>query len=77
MIGRPPTSTLFPYTTLFRSPELRIASLAMDGELLELARADARAMVDADPCLDAPHHAPLADEARRRFGKAWEWVSAG
>ena len=58
-------------------PELRIASLAMDGELLELARADARAMVDADPCLDAPHHAPLADEARRRFGKAWEWVSAG
>src|SRR3712207_7261332 len=29
MIRRPPRSTLFPYTTLFRSPEL----VALDGEL--------------------------------------------
>src|SRR3712207_8471399 len=27
MIRRPPRSTLFPYTTLFRSPQLTIASL--------------------------------------------------
>src|SRR5688572_32670320 len=28
MIRRPPRSTLFPYTTLFRSPELRRARMA-------------------------------------------------
>src|SRR5437588_3092988 len=30
MIRRPPRSTLFPYTTLFRSKERRIAGLAVD-----------------------------------------------
>src|SRR5438132_6927622 len=28
MIRRPPRSTLFPYTTLFRSPPLRVAGVA-------------------------------------------------
>src|SRR3712207_8304660 len=31
MIRRPPRSTLFPYTTLFRSQEAQIARLASDG----------------------------------------------
>src|SRR2546430_12056051 len=31
MIRRPPRSTLFPYTTLFRSPELRRAYSVLDG----------------------------------------------
>src|SRR3712207_7965659 len=32
MIRRPPRSTLFPYTTLFRSPETRLAAI-VDPEL--------------------------------------------
>src|SRR2546428_6705152 len=33
MIRRPPRSTLFPYTTLFRSDHLLAAHLALDGGL--------------------------------------------
>src|SRR2546430_8692073 len=36
MIRRPPRSTLFPYTTLFRSPALKDG----DAEHLEIARSD-------------------------------------
>src|SRR3712207_7521280 len=35
MIRRPPRSTLFPYTTLFRSVELRVLALHLDGLLEE------------------------------------------
>src|SRR2546430_11913769 len=41
MIRRPPRSTLFPYTTLFRSPVLHLAAARRDGP-----RADGK---DADP----------------------------
>src|SRR2546429_9948968 len=34
MIRRPPRSTLFPYTTLFRSPEARAAAADRAGSLL-------------------------------------------
>src|SRR2546429_4869665 len=43
MIRRPPRSTLFPYTTLFRSPavqhepEVRAHALAHGGQLLQVA----------------------------------------
>src|SRR5690349_23493563 len=47
MIRRPPTSTLFPYTTLFRSPEhrkalrsLRFGDLLHPGQRTALGRAD-------------------------------------
>src|SRR5690242_21115907 len=33
MIRRPPRSTLFPYTTLFRSPVLQLANLVADRRL--------------------------------------------
>ena len=33
MIRRPPRSTLFPYTTLFRSPPLKIIALTADNKL--------------------------------------------
>src|SRR5438874_9664841 len=33
MIRRPPRSTLFPYTTLFRSPEKVVAARALVGEV--------------------------------------------
>ena len=58
-------------------PELRLASLIGDLDLLEAARADAAALVEADPRLEAPQHAPLAEELRSRFSAEWEWVSSG
>lgn len=58
-------------------PELRLASLAHDADLLDAARADALAMVEADPHLRDPRHAPLLAAARKTFGREWKWVSAG
>ncbi|MCL2504504.1 MAG: ATP-dependent DNA helicase RecG [Coriobacteriia bacterium] len=58
-------------------PDFRIASLAEDIGLIELARKDAGALIERDPELDDPLHAPLLYELRRMFAEAWEWVSAG
>ncbi len=58
-------------------PDLRLASLIDDLDLVELARKDAYALVAADPHLSAPEHGPLLREVRRTFTAAWEWVSAG
>jgi len=58
-------------------PELRLASLVNDRDLLDIARSDAAALVLADPHLERPEHGPLADEVKRRFGAAWTWVSSG
>lgn len=58
-------------------PELRIASILLDSDILELARDDARTLVEHDPHLSAPLHIPLLVEVKRRFGKAWSWVSSG
>src|SRR5436190_15959649 len=58
MIRRPPRSTLFPYTTLFRSigPRLAQAALAgsIDGQLVEISRpierdAQVRILTSKDP----------------------------
>src|SRR2546427_3945164 len=37
MIRRPPRSTLFPYTTLFRSPNLSVPEAHANGDLLLVA----------------------------------------
>jgi ATP-dependent DNA helicase RecG len=58
-------------------PGLRLASLATDQDLIEIARDDARAIIAEDPELVGPTHRPLADDVRRRVGAMWEWVSAG
>ncbi len=58
-------------------PELRLASVTRDADLLSQAREDARAIVESDPSLEHPEHGPLLREVRRRFAEAWEWVSAG
>jgi ATP-dependent DNA helicase RecG len=58
-------------------PELRLASVVRDRDLLTLARDDAFAIVAADPTLSAPEHGPLLRAARARFAETWEWVSAG
>lgn len=58
-------------------PELKLASVLSDMELIEAARADAFMLVSADPHLAFPEHAPLMREVRRTFDTAWEWVSSG
>src|SRR3712207_7232999 len=57
MIRRPPRSTLFPYTTLFRSVLLHVLA-QRDGELVE--RPDERA--DAGRARGALRHRPLVLE---------------
>lgn len=58
-------------------PELRLASVVRDGDLVEEARGDAREMLSCDPHLKDPRHAPLLRAARHSFGRDWEWVSSG
>jgi ATP-dependent DNA helicase RecG len=58
-------------------PALRLASVLTDGELIEMARADARALVEADPHLRDDAHRPLLSEVKRVYRQAWEWVSSG
>jgi len=58
-------------------PELRLASVVQDIDLVEAARSDARAIVEVDPQLRDPRHAPLLLAVRRSFGRDWEWVSSG
>src|SRR2546427_7504884 len=46
MIRRPPRSTLFPYTTLFRSERYNITRAEQDAFALESQRRAARALAD-------------------------------
>src|SRR3712207_5181723 len=55
MIRRPPRSTLFPYTTLFRSAAVLLGALLDDRELLELLR---EAVEDRLAPLGVRHLAP-------------------
>src|SRR5258708_24496247 len=55
MIRRPPRSTLFPYTTLFRSVELRRAR----GEAVEIADLDVRHFGEDHRLNIAPERAAL------------------
>src|SRR3712207_7076998 len=70
MIRRPPRSTLFPYTTLFRSGALRRAGPAQDQEdqvrLHDRRRgADLAAGANRPPVPRAPAPAPGRDPAAR------------
>src|SRR2546430_11327187 len=69
MIRRPPRSTLFPYTTLFRSHD-REGPLGVAGAqqlLVELADARFRHLVDEAPALgDPPARDALGEERLER-----------
>src|SRR3546814_5833819 len=77
MIRRPPrstrTDTLFPYTTLFRSPYGRFAALVISSEDIEVARGQAQRLGAKAPVADGlavygPAPAPLAMlRGRHRF----------
>lgn len=58
-------------------PALRLASVLTDGELIELARADAAAIVEVDPHLKRAENGPLLREVQRVYREAWKWVSSG
>src|SRR3712207_8771461 len=69
MIRRPPRSTLFPYTTLFRSPRLlrpggvpRDAIEALIGMKLEIGSEDGRSPLA--PGMLASHYAPRARDRK-------------
>ncbi len=58
-------------------PPLRIADLVRDAATIEEARADARALVDADPMLALPEHALLRRMALVRYGKSLDLGDVG
>src|SRR3712207_7407639 len=72
MIRRPPRSTLFPYTTLFRSIKLRLAG-RLEHDLAGLQKAD-------EPVANAQRHRGIgeageADRALRLIGRSEEHTS--
>ncbi len=58
-------------------PELGVASLVDDADLLETARLDAFGLVEEDPSLTLPSNAALSVEVRRRFAQVRERVQSG
>src|SRR5690606_41420902 len=69
---RPPCSTLFPYTTLFRSAFLRAATAALEPEALERHAASHDELLDAivggdaeTGCAEMTRHIELAAERPR------------
>ena len=58
-------------------PELRLASIIRDADLVEAAREDAHDIVSRDPHLKDARNAPLLVAVRRSYGRDWEWVSSG
>src|SRR3712207_7377800 len=67
MIRRPPRSTLFPYTTLFRSPVL---DLLPQGGLLVSPLGHQRGAPDALPVYEELHRAELLAGPSRRDRKS-------
>src|SRR3712207_7151466 len=58
MIRRPPRSTLFPYTTLFRSPDQQIALAAQVVEGIDIV-----AVEDGRDLVEAESELPVAEDA--------------
>src|SRR3712207_7163336 len=63
MIRRPPRSTLFPYTTLFRSPDLTCSSLELSGRL---CCPRPHSLADPQSSADWPHDRETARSAPPR-----------
>ncbi|OFW55756.1 MAG: ATP-dependent DNA helicase RecG [Candidatus Solincola sediminis] len=55
-------------------PDLRVARLIKDFNLLLKARADAFEIVEKDPGLEDPRHCLLRFEVGRRFGESLDWL---
>lgn len=58
-------------------PELRVADLVRDTDLVEAARTDAFAVVEADPALKLPEHAELRRRLIKSLAGVMELISVG
>jgi len=58
-------------------PELKVADLIDDFELLRMARRDAAQIVDEDPTLTAPHHRQLRHEVQRAYAGKLQLLTGG
>jgi ATP-dependent DNA helicase RecG len=58
-------------------PQLKLADITKEIELLETARDDALAILDADPKLHLPAHRNLRDELLSKFGKTLALAQVG
>jgi len=58
-------------------PELKVADIVADAEVLAEARDDAFGLVEADPKLAAPEHSALAERVKRVFSGRLELVEIG
>lgn len=58
-------------------PDFKVANPLRDHQLLELARAEAFALLEADPWLERPEHRPLREAVRRKFGGTLDNVLVG
>jgi ATP-dependent DNA helicase RecG len=58
-------------------PDFRVANILRDRSLLESARKVAFELLELDPELTAPTHAPLHNELLRRWGKRLELATIG
>src|SRR5687768_17848799 len=70
MLRRPPRSTLFPYTTLFRSEQAEVAHPAQIGEQVGAVPSHGLRQHGADQALDMPFGPgrPRLRRARQRHG---------
>ncbi|MHB8896851.1 MAG: ATP-dependent DNA helicase RecG [Candidatus Geothermincolia bacterium] len=55
-------------------PDLKVARLSRNFELIKKARAEAFRIVDSDPVLSRPEHVLLRWETNRRFGGSLNWL---
>lgn len=53
--------------------DLRIASLATDGQIVQLARDSANRILDTSPALDSPELAGVRREMALMFDKSVDW----
>ena len=53
--------------------DLHIANLAKDGQIVQLARDDAREIIDADPLLAKPEHRVLNERLHDLFDRKIDW----
>ena len=53
--------------------DLKVANLATDGAVVQAARDDAQALLEADPDLTAPQNRPLAAQVRSLYGHQLNW----
>ena len=58
-------------------PQFKVADILTDTVLLDLARADAFALVDRDPSLHDPEHRSLAEHLRSHFREELSLVQVG